>query len=303
MPSQTKWSFKGAGQSLLTVALVSALGLGFATLAGANSIKISGYSAVFVCALLAFAVNWLAFIPSAVAQKDTYYDTVGALTYLSVIGVAASSAWPLDARAMIVAAMVGIWTIRLGSFLFSRIHAAGGADQRFEKIKVNPPRFLVAWTLQAIWVIFTASAALVIITSRQTAPLDGLSDGLFWAGAAIWVIGFAFEVVADSQKRQFKKDPANKGKFITTGLWAWSQHPNYFGEIMLWFGILVMAIPLLSGWSWLAVISPIFVFLLLTRVSGINLLDGIAKARWGDNPAYQAYRKNTPVLFPRPPKG
>lgn len=303
MPSQTKWSFKGAGQSLLTVALVSALGLGFATLAGANSIKIGGYSAVFVCALLAFAVNWLAFIPSAVAQKDTYYDTVGALTYLSVIGVAASSAWPLDPRAMIVAAMVGIWTIRLGSFLFSRIHAAGGADQRFEKIKVNPPRFLVAWTLQAIWVIFTASAALVIITSRQTAPLDGLLDGLFWAGAAIWVIGFAFEVVADSQKRQFKKDPANKGKFIATGLWAWSQHPNYFGEIMLWFGILVMAIPLLSGWSWLAVISPIFVFLLLTRVSGINLLDGIANARWGDNPAYQAYRKNTPVLFPRPPKG
>ena len=307
MPSQTKWSFKGAGQSLLTVALVSALGLGFATLAGANSVQISGYSAVFVCALLAFAVNWLAFIPSAVAQKDTYYDTVGALTYLSVIGVATASAWPLDARAMIVAAMVGIWTIRLGSFLFSRIHAAGGADQRFEKIKVNPPRFLVAWTLQAIWVIFTASAALVIITSRQTAPLDGLLDGLldslFWAGAAIWVIGFAFEVVADSQKRQFKKDPANKGKFITTGLWAWSQHPNYFGEITLWFGMLVMAIPLLSGWSWLAVISPIFVFLLLTRVSGINLLDGIAKARWGDNPAYQAYRKNTPVLFPRPPKG
>ena len=303
MPSQTKWSFKGAGQSLLTVALVSALGLGFATLAGANSINIGAYSAVFVCALLAFAVNWVAFIPSAVAQKDTYYDTVGALTYLSVIGVAAASAWPLDGRAMIVAAMVGIWTIRLGSFLFSRIHAAGGADQRFEKIKVNPPRFLVAWTLQAIWVIFTASAALVIITSRQTAPLDGLLDGLFWAGAAIWVIGFAFEVVADSQKRQFKKDPANKGKFIATGLWAWSQHPNYFGEIMLWFGILVMAIPLLSGWSWLAVISPIFVFLLLTRVSGINLLDGIAKARWGDNPSYQAYRKNTPVLFPRPPKG
>ncbi len=299
MPSQTKWSFRGAAQSLLTVAFVSALGLGFAALAGANSIKIGAYPAVFVCALLAFAVNWLAFIPSALAQKDTYYDTVGALTYLSVIGVAAASASPLDARAMIVAAMVGIWTIRLGSFLFSRIHAAGGADQRFEKIKVNPPRFLVAWTLQAIWVIFTASAALVIITSGQTAPLDGL----FWAGAAIWVIGFAFEVVADSQKRQFKKDPANKDKFIATGLWAWSQHPNYFGEITLWFGILVMAIPLLSGWSWLAVISPIFVYLLLTRVSGINLLDGIAKARWGDNPAYQAYRKNTPVLFPRPPKG
>ena len=119
----------------------------------------------------------------------------------------------------------------------------------------------------------------------------------------MWVIGFAIEVVADSQKRQFKKDPANRGKFIDTGLWAWSQHPNYFGEFTLWFGILVMAIPLLSGWSWLAVISPIFVYLLLTRVSGINLLDAIAKERWGDDAAYHAYRENTPVLVPRPPKG
>jgi steroid 5-alpha reductase family enzyme len=298
MSSEPNRSFKGAGTSLLIVVLVTVLGLGFAYLAGVNSITMGAYSTVFVCALVAFAVNWLAFMPSALAQKDTYYDTVGALTYLSVIGVAASNAWPLDTRAMVVAAMVGIWTIRLGSFLFSRIHASGGADPRFEKIKVNPPRFLVAWTLQAVWVIFTASAALVIITSQKTAPLDVF----FWAGAGIWVIGFAFEVVADNQKRQFKNDPANKGKFMDTGLWAWSQHPNYFGEFTLWFGILVMAVPLLLGWSWLAVISPIFVYLLLTRVSGVNLLDGIAKERWGDDPAYQVYRKNTPVLFPRPPK-
>ena len=292
-------SFKGAGRSLFIVAIATALGLGFAFLAGSGGITIDDYPALFACAVVAFAVNWLAFIPSAIAHKDTYYDTVGALTYLSVIGYSAYQAAPLDTRAIVVAAMVGIWTIRLGSFLFTRIHASGGADERFEKIKKNPPRFLVAWTLQAVWVIFTASAALVIITSQSTAPLGPF----FWVGAAIWLIGFAFEVIADDQKRKFKKDPANKGKFIKSGLWAWSQHPNYFGEITLWTGILVMAIPLLSGWSWLAVISPIFVYLLLTRISGVNLLDGIGKDRWGDDPAYQAYRNNTPVLFPRPPKG
>ena len=292
-------SFRGAGRSLLIVAIATALGLGFAFLTGSGGITIDDYPALFACAVVAFAVNWLAFIPSALAQKDTYYDTVGALTYLSVIGYSTYHATPLDTRAIVVAVMVGIWTVRLGSFLFMRIHASGGADERFEKIKKNPPRFLVAWTLQAVWVIFTASAALVIITSQYAAPL-GL---FFWAGAAIWVIGFAFEVIADDQKRRFKKDPANKGKFIKSGLWAWSQHPNYFGEITLWTGILVMAIPLLSGWSWLAVISPIFVYLLLTRISGVNLLDGIGKDRWGDDPAYQQYRKNTPVLFPRPPKG
>ncbi|MBO6946259.1 DUF1295 domain-containing protein [Altererythrobacter sp.] len=292
-------SFRGAGRSLLIVAIATALGLGFAFLTGSGGITLDDYPALFACAVVAFAVNWLAFIPSAIAQKDTYYDTVGALTYLSVIGYSTYYAAPLDTRAIVVAVMVGIWTVRLGSFLFMRIHASGGADERFEKIKKNPPRFLVAWTLQAVWVIFTASAALVIITSQDAAPL-GL---FFWAGTAIWVIGFAFEVIADDQKRRFKKDPANKGKFIKSGLWAWSQHPNYFGEITLWTGILVMAIPLLSGWSWLAVISPIFVYLLLTRISGVNLLDGIGKDRWGDDPAYQQYRKNTPVLFPRPPKG
>ena len=292
-------SFRGAGRSLLIVAIATALGLGFAFLTGSGGITIDEYPALFACAVVAFAVNWLAFIPSALAQKDTYYDTVGALTYLSVIGYSTYHAAPLDTRAIVVAVMVGIWTVRLGSFLFMRIRASGGADERFEKIKKNPPRFLVAWTLQAVWVIFTASAALVIITSQSAAPLSLF----FWAGAAIWVIGFAFEVIADDQKRRFKKDPGNKGKFIKSGLWAWSQHPNYFGEITLWTGILVMAIPLLSGWSWLAVISPIFVYLLLTRISGVNLLDGIGKDRWGDDPAYQQYRKNTPVLFPRPPKG
>ena len=292
-------SFRGAGRSLLIVAIATALGLGFAFLTGSGGITIDDYPALFACAVVAFAVNWLAFIPSALAQKDTYYDTVGALTYLSVIGYSTYHSAPLDTRAIVVAVMVGIWTVRLGSFLFMRIHASGGADERFEKIKKNPPRFLVAWTLQAVWVIFTASAALVIITSQSAAPLSLF----FWAGAAIWVIGFAFEVIADDQKRRFKKDPGNKGKFIKSGLWAWSQHPNYFGEITLWTGILVMAIPLLSGWSWLAVISPIFVYLLLTRISGVNLLDGIGKDRWGDDPAYQQYRKNTPVLFPRPPKG
>ena len=119
-------------------------------------------------------------------------------------------------KPLAVAAMVGVWTIRLGSFLFTRIQAAGGTDVRFEKIKVNPPRFLVAWTLQACWVIFTASAALFIITSTEPRQLDAF----FWAGTALWVIGFAFEVIADEQKRRFRADPANHGKFITTGLWS-----------------------------------------------------------------------------------
>ncbi|GAB4482568.1 MAG: DUF1295 domain-containing protein [Erythrobacter tepidarius] len=295
-------SFQHTARSLVVVLVASILGLAFAWFAGSGSLPFAGLPAVFTCALIAFGVNWLAFIPAAAFQSDRFYDTTGALTYLSVIGAASLAA--IDGRgslgpaALAVAGMVAVWTIRLGSFLFTRIHAAGGTDVRFEKIKLNPPRFLVAWTLQACWVIFTASAALVIITAPEPRPLDVF----FWAGTALWVIGFAFEVIADDQKRRFKADPANHGRFISTGLWAWSQHPNYFGEITLWAGILVIALPQLAGLNWLVLFSPVFVALLLTKVSGINLLDAIAKKRWGDDPAWQAYVARTPVLFPRPPR-
>lgn len=285
-------------KSLIVVAVVTVVALTFAGFASAGSVEIAGLPALYACAWLALLINWGAFVPSAIAQSDKFYDTVGALTYLSVLGVAAYAAWPLDLRGLVVAGMVAIWCIRLGSFLFMRIHAMGGSDSRFEKIKTNPARFLVAWTLQALWVILTASAALAVITATERVEIEVF----FWIGAALWVIGFAFETIADAQKRAFKADPANKGKFIDVGLWRWSRHPNYLGEITLWLGILVIAIPVLSGLSWLVVISPIFVFLLLTRISGINLQEAQAKERWGDDPAYQEYRRKTPALFPKPPR-
>ena len=289
---------KAVLRSLIVVILVAIVGLSFAFGAGSNSVTLAGLPVPFWCALLAFAINWIAFVPATIAQSDKYYDTTGALTYVSVIILALYASGPLDTRALVIAAMVMIWTIRLGSFLFTRIHAAGGTDQRFEKIKINPPRFLAAWTLQAAWVIFTSSAAIVAITAQNTPEI-----GVFFAlGAAMWLVGFAIEAVADEQKRRFKADPANKGRFIQSGLWAYSQHPNYFGEILLWSGILVMALPVLEGFGWLAVFSPIFVTLLLTKVSGINLLDKIAKERWGNDPEWQRYTARTSTLIPLPPR-
>lgn len=290
-------------QSIIVFIVVTIIAFGFGIAAGANSVEVVGYPAFFLCAVIAMVVNWLVFLPSAQAKSDKFYDTTGAITYLTVTAFACWAAWSvlgsLDTRAIVLAAMVAIWCVRLGSFLFIRIHAMGGTDSRFEKIKVNPSRFLVAWTLQGLWVILTASAALVAITSPDPQPIGAF----FWIGAAVWLIGISFETVADAQKSKFKADPANKGKFIDTGLWRWSRHPNYFGEITLWTGVLIIAIPVLSGLSWLVVISPIFVTLLLTKVSGINLQEKQAKERWGDDPAYQEYRRNTPALIPRPPKG
>ncbi|MEL6530474.1 MAG: DUF1295 domain-containing protein [Pseudomonadota bacterium] len=285
-------------KSIIVVLVATAIAFGFGIFAGSNTVQVFGYPAFFLCAVIAMLVNWLAFLPAAAAKSDKFYDTTGAITYVTVTAFACWAAHTaggqLDTRSMVIAAMVVLWCIRLGSFLFIRIHAMGGTDSRFEKIKVNPARFLVAWTLQGLWVLFTASAALVAITTTERAPIDLF----FWIGAAIWVFGFVWEVIADAQKSAFKNNPENKGKFINEGLWKLSRHPNYFGEITLWTGILIMAIPVLSGWSWLVVISPIFVTLLLTKVSGINLQNKQAQERWGGDPDYQEYRKSTPALIP-----
>ncbi len=110
----------------------------------------------------------------------------------------------------------------------------------------------------------------------------------------------SFEVV-DGQKSAFRKDPANKGNFINVGLWAWSRHPNYFGEIVLWTGIAIIAIPVLQGWQWATLISPVFVAFLLIKVSGIPLLEVKADERWGGQDDYEDYKRKTPVLVLKPP--
>jgi steroid 5-alpha reductase family enzyme len=193
---------------------------------------------------------------------------------------------------------VSIWAVRLGSYLYRRIQKAG-ADTRFDDIKPSFTRFLMAWTLQGLWVFLTLAAALAAMTAASAPPF-GLMG---WLGAAVWAAGFAIEAIADAQKQAFRADAANQGRFIQSGLWAWSRHPNYFGEIVLWTGIALIALPALSGWQYVALISPLFVYLLLTRVSGIPMLESRADERWGDEPEYQAYKARTPVLFPRPPAG
>ncbi len=263
-----------------------------------GAITEGGTSLFLVAAVIAFAVNWIAFIPANILKTEKFYDLTGAITYLSVIIIISSLSQPLDWRAMIVGAFVIIWALRLGSFLFMRIHA-DGKDIRFDEIKVNPMRFLVAWTLQGTWVFLTSASALAIITNSARLPLDIFA----YVGMAIWVFGFTIEVIADRQKKQFRNNPDNKGKFINVGLWSWSRHPNYFGEITLWTGITIMSLPLLSGWQWVTLISPIFVIILLTKISGIPTLQRTAKKRWGDDKDYQEYVKNTSLLIPLPPKG
>ena len=254
---------------------------------------LAGGESLVQCAALAFGVNLLAFVPAYLRRTEVFYDLVGSLTYLSLVGFALAlgeSGW----RGMVLAGCVGVWAIRLGSFLFRRI-SRDGKDGRFDDIKQSAGRFLVAWTLQGAWALLTSLACLVLLTGGSSAD-PAWTD----LGFGIWLAGFAIEVVADQQKNAFRA--RGGGGWIDEGLWRWCQHPNYFGEITLWTGLFIVAAGHLTGWGWLAVLSPLMVVLLLTQVSGIPMLRERADARWGDDRAYQEYRTRTPVLIPRPPR-
>ena len=268
------------------------------SLAGSDgSSEVGSWPVFAICGLLAFVINWIVFIPSNAAKTEKYYDLTGSVTYVSMTLLALVLSSDLDARALIAAGMVIVWALRLGAFLFRRIRR-DGRDGRFDEIKVSPIRFFSAWTIQGLWVLLTAAAALAIITTTERMDLEWVGC----LGIVVWVAGFTIEVVADRQKSAFREAPENKGRFITTGLWAWSRHPNYFGEITLWTGIAIMALPILSGWQWVVLVSPVFVTVLLTRVSGIPMLERRSDERWGDEEEYQRYKAATPVLVPRPPR-
>ncbi|MFL7891930.1 MAG: DUF1295 domain-containing protein [Anaerolineales bacterium] len=257
---------------------------------------VSGIPIFAICLALAFILQWLAFIPSYLMQTEKFYDLMGSITYLSVTWLALLLSPQVSARAWLLAVIVSIWTLRLGIFLFRRIQAAG-EDERFREIKPSWPRFLLTWSVQGLWVSLTMAAALAAITSVNQRGL-----GIYaLTGFLIWVLGFGIEIIADQQKSSFRADPQNAGKFINTGLWSWSRHPNYFGEIVLWIGVALIAVPVLSGWQWLTMISPIFVFILLTRVSGLPMLEKRADEKWGGQPEYEDYKTRTSILILRPP--
>jgi steroid 5-alpha reductase family enzyme len=285
-----------AVRSFGAIALILMIASAIAWAGSQAGLRAAGLPVFALCGSLAFAINWIAFVPAYASQTERYYDLMGSLTYLTVIATALGLAETDDARAWLLGGLVSLWAIRLGTFLFRRIEQ-DGADRRFDRIKPNAPHFLMAWTLQALWVFLTVSCALAAITTEPRRPLGAFA----LVGSLLWLVGFTIEVTADRQKRAFRAQPDNRDRFITTGIWAWSRHPNYFGEILLWLGIAIIALPTLEGARWVTLISPIFVYVLLTRISGVPMLEARARRRWGDDPAYREYATRTPSLVPRPP--
>ena len=282
--------------ALLALPVVVVIGLGVAVAGSQGGASVHGIPVFALSIGVAYLMQWLAFIPAWLLGSEGFFDLTGSFTYIAVTAIAVLLGPPADGRSVLLLALVVIWAARLGAYLFRRIRKAG-SDARFDEIKPSFVRFLNAWTLQGLWVSLTLAAALAAITTNVRQDLGVVA----LIGSLAWAAGFAVETTADIQKRRFRAEPSNKGRFIHSGLWSWSRHPNYFGEIVLWIGVALIALPVLRGWQWVTLISPLFVILLLTRVSGVPLLEKRAAERWGGHEDYEAYKKRTPVLVPLPP--
>ena len=242
--------------------------------------------------LLIFLIQWLCFIPAFIFQTEKFFDLTGSLTFLATVTYTLYITGSTQFSDIIISLCVSVWAIRLGSFLFMRIHKAG-EDRRFRTIKPNFTRFLMTWTLQGMWVSMCLLCVLTALSSFSGVVLNSV----FFIGLVLFILGFTIEVIAEHQKTVFRRNDSNKDKFISTGLWSFSRHPNYLGEIVLWTGIAVMSISSLEGLQYITLISPIFVYVLLVYISGVRILENQAEKKWGHLDIYRQYVKKTPQLF------
>ena len=275
--------------NILISVLSFAISYGIAYLTGSVIVK----NAV----LLAYVIHWVAYIPAYMLQTEKFYDLTGSITYLFVVWFVFLSSYQsisLNFGNLILVLFISVWTIRLGVFLFMRIHKAG-EDKRFRTIKTSASQFFMTFTLSGLWVTLCSMCALVAISSAEGIVMNALT----YIGIILFIIGFSIEVIADNQKTAFRSIEANKDSFITSGLWSKSRHPNYFGEVLLWFAIAVISFSSLEGLQLVTLISPLFTYILLVYVSGVRMLEDMNDQKWANDEGYKSYKKSTPMLFPK----
>ncbi|KAI3357721.1 hypothetical protein L3Q82_016131, partial [Scortum barcoo] len=252
-------------------------------------------STLVKCAVTDLGIQWAGWAAAAALKTEKFYDLAGSGTFILLAHLSRIWGGAGHLRQKVQTGLVTAWGLRLGTFLFMRI-LKDGHDRRFNNVRDSPGTFFVYWTIQAVWVFMTLLPTLMLNSERRDVPL-GTRDYIGWT---VWGLGFATEAIADQQKWLFKRNPDNAGKFIQSGLWAYSRHPNYFGEILQWSGLWLSASSVMQGSQYLSVVSPLFVWFLLRYVSGIPILEKQAMKKWGSDPTFQNYIKNTPLLWPFP---
>lgn len=246
--------------------------------------------------VLSFSIQLVFFLMAAIKKTDVVTDLSYGLSFVAIAWWLAIKFAPLGPVAVTLVAMITVWGLRLAGYLFMRILIIK-QDKRFNGVRENFFRFGLFWLLQAIsvWIILLPS--LVGISTQMATSFMPIH----WVGLAVWALGLWLETTADWQKFNFKLIPTNAERFIDTGVWKYSRHPNYFGEMLCWWGIFAMITPELQGRSWLSIIGPLFITYLLLFVSGIPTLEKSYAVRYAKDRAYQDYKRRTSLLIPLPP--
>tara|TARA_A200000113_G_C8788785_1_gene330173 strand:+ start:5 stop:847 length:843 start_codon:yes stop_codon:yes gene_type:complete len=255
--------------------------------------NLTGIQNITYAVLFIFLIHLLIFVPSYYFQTEKFFDLTGTISYVSsvfFIFFKTNTVNSINLGSLALSTFIIIWSLRLGTFLFLRIKKAG-KDRRFNEIKKSFSWFFMTFSLSGMWVTICSICA-----------LTGIANGIIFSsttiiGIIIFTIGFTIEIIADSQKTKFRAMDDNKDKFISIGLWKYSRHPNYLGEIILWLGISLISFSSLEGLQYITLISPIFTYLLLVKVSGINLLEKSGEKKWGHLDSYKSYKENTPRLI------
>jgi steroid 5-alpha reductase family enzyme len=252
---------------------------------------------LWISLIFSLIINLCFFLIAVTKKTDKVTDLSYSLTFLIISIYYLSQLSQLSFYLIIPACFVIIWSIRLGAYLFLRILKIK-KDDRFDQMRESPLRFAGFWILQAFTVWIVQSPLAIFYSSHPYNRYLYLS----LVGVGLWLMGLTIESVSDYQKFKFKDHPQNKERWIESGLWYYSRHPNFFGESLLWWGIFIYIAPALTGWTWLGIIGPLFITLLLLFVSGIPLLEKKAEKKYGDNPDYQRYKDRTNLFIPWFPK-
>ncbi|HTB49177.1 MAG TPA: DUF1295 domain-containing protein [Verrucomicrobiae bacterium] len=246
---------------------------------------------VLVALIVSIGMNLVLFVPAYLYKTDKLTDLSYSATFI-VVAVSSFLASRRTAVQAVALLLVLLWAVRLGGYLVFRIHKMR-RDKRFDGMREDFWAFFRFWLYQGI-TVFAVLLASILLWERKTTVINGVAV----AGMVLFAIGLLLESAADVQKYRFKQAGHSK-TWIDSGVWRICRHPNYLGEILVWLGIYLFALPSLTTASkLLALISPLFIISILRFVSGIPLLEKSADQKWGTDKAYQAYKREVPLLLP-----
>ena len=235
-------------------------------------------------------------------NTELFFDFIGSLTFIacSILCILSYDSTDVtnsvDDIKVIQAFCICLWAGKLGTFLLHRVVTSEHGDKRFVEIKKSKFRFFRVWMIQGAWVYLNMVPSLCVFNAEKGNPRFALVS---LAGWGIFAFGLIFETVADYQKSKFRSIPENKDKFITSGLWSISRHPNYFGEILLWYGLYIAAIPYFaSPFGYLTIICPTLTALQIIYLSGVPMLETSGLKKWGEDPKYLKYLNETSCIVP-----